>query len=89
MEWKDCTTYPRGDKERVPTAWEIKSGDLRIVVTSGHIYYKGRWVMHCARLRIDTYPLSATSKKEAQLSAIEVVRQKIYGLKEDIDLLTT
>lgn len=88
MEWKDVTTYSRGDKERKPTTWEIKGGSLKIDVTCGYIHRKGEWIMHCFAVGIDTYHLKyAETKEQAQEAALRMVRTKIQSMLEDIDAI--
>jgi len=77
IEWKDTTNYSRDDKERIPTAFAATLGDLRIVVTSGHIYYRGQWIMHCFKVGVDTLPLNVVSLEEAKNKALEIVKSKI------------
>jgi hypothetical protein len=75
--WKDETNYSREDKNRVPTLWTTDIGGLRIVVTCGHIYYKGIWIMHCHRIGIESKVLYVDTKEKAQIKAIQIVKQKI------------
>ena len=79
-EWKDVTSYSRDDKERIPTTFAISVGELRIVITCGHIYYRPDWVMHCHALQIDSKLLQAVSREEAQTEAILVVKAAIARL---------
>lgn len=74
MQWKDETSYSRGDKERVPTTFTATCGPLMLAVTSGHVYYPGRWVGHCRPL-FDTKPLKATSREEAQAEVVQLARE--------------
>lgn len=76
-EWKDITSYSRGDREREPTSYRLALGRLHVTVTSGHIYYKGRWVMHCAPF-YDTYPLEGVDTLEdAKTRALALVSVEI------------
>lgn len=77
MNWKDSTSYSRDDKARKPTSWTTEIGGLRITVTSGHIYYPGKWVMHCHEAGMDTVPVNAVSAETAQRMAVELVREKV------------
>lgn len=77
MNWKDTTSYSRDNKERKPTTWTTEIGGLRITVTSGHIYYPDKWVMHCFECGMDTVPLDAVSAETAQRMAVERVREKV------------
>jgi hypothetical protein len=73
MQWKDETSYSRGDKERVPTTFAAICGPLKLVVTSGHVHYPGRWVARCHLF--DTKPLKATSREEAQAEVVQLARE--------------
>lgn len=86
--WKDITTFSKGDKERKPTIFEAKHGDLRIVILNSHINYRGEWVMHCRALAIDTLPLKiANTKEDAEKLALEIVGLKIANLARSLILL--
>ena len=92
--WKDCTTYRQSDKERIPTTFDIKSGKLRIVITSSQIYYnrrchrEGQWVMHCFQLGIDTLLLpGATTREQAQQHARQRVDSAIAELQQDLEAI--
>jgi thymidylate synthase len=86
--WEDCTAYSRGDRERIPTTFEIKSGKLQIVITNCHIYHKDVWVMHCFRLGIDTRPLpAAITREQAQLHAKKQVENLLAELQQDLDAI--
>ena len=81
--WKDATSYSRGDRERVPSAWDIVSGALRVVVVSRHRLVPGQWVMHCHELRMDTVSLGVCSSQpaeRAQAEAIKLVRARLEKL---------
>jgi hypothetical protein len=77
MEWKDVTSYSRG-QDRVPTAWETRAGELRIVVTRKHIHAPGNWVMHCEPW-FNTRPIGPDTlpNEDAQSKAEEMLRAKI------------
>ena len=88
IEWKDVTNYSPDDKERKPRAFAINFGDLRVSVTSGHIYYRGKWVMHCAPF-YDTRPLAGTTEAEAKCQAVALVQVKIEEAAKDLADYTT
>lgn len=78
--WKDATSYERG-KEKIPTAFAVEVDGLRIAITCAHIWFKGRWVMHCRELCFDTEPLSeGISLEEAKQEAIDKVRERLSQL---------
>lgn len=83
--WKDVTSYSQGDKERIPTAFECRSGDLRIYITCGHINYRGEWVMHCQALGIDTLHLKTVKTfDEAKARSVKIVSMKLDRLKSNL-----
>jgi len=80
-EWKDQTSYSRGEKERVPSVWVMQlTREVRISVVRSHIYNPENWVMHCAPW-FDTHSLNLPStvenRDEAMSRAIALVREKI------------
>jgi hypothetical protein len=90
MEWKDITSYSRNDEERRPTTWELKQGRLRIVVTCSHVEYRGKWVLRCANLGLDLYPLPidpASPDQVAKKYALDLVRNEVkrmlYALEKN------
>lgn len=81
MKWKDATIYSRG-AARVPTAWALQPcADLRLVVTCGHVYHPGEWIMHCAPW-FNTRPLGSDVKsaEDAQKEALRLVREKVAAM---------
>lgn len=85
MQWKDITSYSRGDKERKPTTFEARAGGLRIVVVYGHIDYRQQWTLWCKPF-YDNYPLEGvTTAEDAQFEARQLVRAKIYEVVEALD----
>lgn len=82
-EWRDATSYSRDDKERKPTAFALKFGGIRLSVTSGHIYYRGKWVMHCEPF-YNTYPLAGTTEAEAKSQAVALVQIKIEEAAKEL-----
>lgn len=78
--WEDCTTYSKRDTERIPSAWELRTGWLRISVVNDHIHYPGAWIMHCPEVGIRERFLGDKDKLSivhAQQKAEQVVKQKL------------
>lgn len=75
-KWTDCTSYSRGESAKEPRSWEIMVGTLRLVVTTGHIYHPGKWVMHLPPW-YDAAELKAATADEAKDHALAVARRKI------------
>lgn len=91
MEWTDATSYAQGERGNVePTAWEWASGLVRIVVTSGHIYHRGTWIVRCPAFGIDTMVLGKASEmtaSQAQAAALVKIAEKANAMKTAIDRL--
>lgn len=81
-EWCDITSYSR-DRPRVPTSFVLKIGGLRLSVTSSHIYYPGKWVMHCQPF-FDTYLLAGKTEAEAKCQAFALVQVQIGSVSKAI-----
>jgi hypothetical protein len=75
-DWKDITSYSRGDKERIPTIFSLNAGNFRIVIMNSHIYYKGLWVLDAAPF-FNLVQLKAKTKEEAQEEAVHIVRKEL------------
>lgn len=94
-EWNDCTTYSRGDKERVPTCFEIKHGWLRICITSDHIYHRPNYVLHCHALGIDSKSITVMSRKFnaddpveiVQARALEIIEARLDQIRDDMIII--
>lgn len=88
MEWEDCTNYSKYDKDRIPTTFDLKfPSGLRLMITKGHIYYKGKWVMHCFNVGIDTYLLNVKAQKEAETKAMAIVKAKIQKWHDELAVI--
>ena len=82
LQWKDITSYQRGDKECKPTTFEIEHGNLRICVVFGHLLRPGEWVCHCQVLGMDTEHLPGVKNaEEAKAAAIELVQANLRRLQ--------
>jgi hypothetical protein len=80
--WKNTTSFSQSDKKRIPTTFEARYEEIRIVVTCGHIDFKGKWIMHCHTLNMTKIVLEGCNTvEEAKTSAILLVRAKILMLR--------
>jgi hypothetical protein len=75
MEWKDITSHSRSATDRTPTTFEKRCGPMRLVVTSGHIHYPGRWVAHGFPL-FENKALAAKTRDEAQTEAVQMAHEE-------------
>lgn len=81
IEFKDVTSYSRGDNERKPTMFEANVGKLKIVVMSNHRYYPGKFVYSCHGLAIEAYELhQATTMREAAKYALMYTQNHLKQL---------
>lgn len=80
MKWVDATSYQK-DKPRIATPLECAADDIRVTITTGHIYAPGRWVMHC-RPWYDTKDIGPDTMEvdRAQVIALDLVRRKIEAI---------
>jgi len=83
IEWKDATSYSRGEDHSSPRCWELQLEKFRLVIVYGHIYYPKEWVVHFYPL-FDTFPLKAHSEKEAKIEALELVIPMIKKCLDDL-----
>lgn len=80
--WKDETSYGRGDKERVPRTWALDLGFFKVYVTRHRHYAESAWVLSMdSRMRelkspnVDTARLEAQQIVEERLTkALELLR---------------
>lgn len=84
MEWKDTTSYSRGQVDRTPTAFTAQCGPIRLVVTSSHIHYPGKWVAHGFPL-FENKVLDAKTCEEAQAEAVQMALDWLSAAKTAID----
>lgn len=77
IEWKDATSYSRGQRGCIPpNSWECHIGTVRVWLSCGHHYYPETWVVSCHSLGIETKELGTSSLIEAEQArhlAIRVV----------------
>ena len=73
LVWKDTTSYRRDDKDRVPSVWELRTADCRIVVYKDR-HVPERWQMSVyGVMRIENMVLGAKTEREAQHEGLKMV----------------
>jgi hypothetical protein len=79
VQWKDVTSYSRDDKERIPSSFETRAGDLRITVTR-HIHYPPDvWLLSVAEYsRLNLIELRSRDLADAQAEALTLVRTRLH-----------
>ena len=76
MEWKDSSSYSKGDKERIPSVWNYRVGDIRIVVHRYIHYPKDQWLLSCSPF-YDKYELPQIDINKAKEAALNLVVVKL------------
>lgn len=85
FKFVDCTSYGRDDKERIPTTFEAKLGDIRIVITNGHRDYRPEWIFRCYNLGFDVSQIkNCRSKEDAAKYAIIQCRKKAVSFYNEL-----
>ena len=87
-EWKDCTSYRRGVKERIPTTWELDMPSVRISITCGHIHHPGEWIMHCAQANMNTVSMQSQTLEGAKAEAVMRVKSHFQNILAEIEQAT-
>lgn len=91
IEWKDDTSYPRGERgKHPPTTFGVQSGAVRLVVTCGHINYPGEWIMHGYGIGIDTEPLGIPGDDpagKAMAEAERVAMRRVQRLQRAVEAI--
>ena len=79
-EWQDATSYSRGDKNRIPTAYSVRlTRDFSIYVTCDHVHYRGIWILQFPPF-FREYKLGAITADEAKEAALLVASLAIAEL---------
>jgi hypothetical protein len=81
MDWKDCSSYGRGEKNREPKDLRCSAGGVAICIHK-HIHYpKDQWLLSCAPF-FDKYELQPKGIEECKALALDLVRVKLLGAAE-------
>ena len=86
MEWKDITSYSRGDTEKIPLWWKAEIKHIRLTVGNYHTYYpdKKTWLMHC-KPWYDTHILKANNLEDAKKEALGLVTQILNDVLNQVN----
>lgn len=71
-KFEDVTSYAKGEK-KVPRAWEVVSGDIRITVLKD----PNNWTLNWTFEPDEYLPLKATDVEKAKVEAVAYVRKKL------------
>lgn len=81
-QWENCSTYSRGDKERIPSVWKVKVGNLSICVHR-HIHHPGKWLLSCD-LFFNNKELKPEGIEQAKCQAVAMVQVELQKAIDDI-----
>ena len=79
-EWKDETSYSRGERGKVEPQILVKTINGVRVIIHRHIYYKDTWLLSCNELNIDNKNLDTNDFEVAKEKAKEVLINKVDQL---------
>lgn len=84
IEWIDTTIYRRGDNERVPRVWRLKSRALSLIVHRHISYGNDAWLITCDPL-FDNHKLPTTDEEQAKAMSITLVRKRLNECLAELD----
>ena len=76
MNWKDTSSYSRGDIEQLPTSWCAMIGRLRINVHRYIGYSKDQWLLTCAPF-FDKQVLQSKDSDNAKIEALMMLGKEV------------
>ncbi len=86
MEWKDCTSYSRSDKERVPRTYEFRGERIRLVVTRKYDI-ETTWFGCCFGIDIDGIDLHTNDLEEAKSQLVAIVKERLMKMSACLEEL--
>ncbi len=88
MEWKDVTSYRQSVKKKVPTSFELKIGNFRVILVWNHFYVPDEWSTSIYEV-YENYTLGLTSYEDieeakvlARSKAIHTFESALKDLKQ-------
>ena len=86
--WKDTTSYRRGERGTVePSCW-MASGVLVHIIVHRYHGCGDAWFVTCRQANIDAAGLEGPTLEAAKRQAIDAVRTKLRRLADDADSIT-
>ena len=80
MEWKDTTSYRRGETIE-PDSFTFQTKSLRVIV---HKYHSNEWVLSCYELKIECQSLGTQEMQEAKDTALKKIKAKLEMLLKEV-----
>jgi hypothetical protein len=80
-EWKDSTSYSRGERGTVePRSWTLGDNNHKSVVVHRRIDAPGTWFVSCYALDIESFELGTKSLETAKRLALVRVKNALQDL---------
>lgn len=76
IEWKDQTSFSRGETDRTPRVWTGRVGAVSIAVLR-HRDYPDTWVMQCELISLWPRDLETNDVDDAKRKALDIVRVEL------------
>lgn len=82
-KWEDISSFAQGDKDRIPSCFKLKVGQL-VIKVHRHIHYADSWLVSGDLFRMQE--LSSkwidAAKREAEMMLRKKLEQALHELKE-------
>lgn len=82
-EWKDISSFSRGETDRTPTVWELRPTPSVRLTVHRHISNPGAWHLSCEPW-YSTFKISAQGADEAKQQAIAMIRSRARELLAEL-----
>lgn len=82
LEWKDASSWGRGDVDRTPKTWVAQVGRWRLIVTRQH--QSDGWFVECGGLfnyRQLAHPDIENAKREASLLVRNILMEALDSIE--------
>lgn len=83
-EWKDTTSFSRGETDRTPREWTLEAGQLRLCVFRHRAIDPESWFASCHGF-FDTREMASSEIETAKEQAIQLLRDMLEDVVFDLD----
>ena len=77
LDWKDITSYRKGEANRVPRILECRLSEGVIFKVHKHVWFDDEWLLSCDYLGLGMVQLGTCDLDEAKAKAIKIMVQKL------------
>ena len=85
IEWKDVSSYSRGDEQKIPNDWQLITRSLRINVHRHKDYDSDMWLLSCYDVAKIQMPLRCKNINYAKKEAIELVQHILKTMLKELE----